>query len=270
MRQNYATHLTRDYLEFLGITNVTEDGKIFTKDGEIIPYPRKDGYTQIALYSPTIRQSIAPKERTAASGQIILCTHRVVYVWFNRIQPDGLVIHHKDSNRANNHISNLQLETPGNNIWMDRVHDIKEIKCKLNRPRTYYEEKLAKYEALYEEAKANRDAAKAHALRSNISQVKARLRYWDSHKDEIALVIAEKEKHTEEEAARLEAKRQSIKDRKILEQYKLAFKEVGNKKMWHEVTKVIKAWDSLEEFQKTHIWDVLNRFSRKEQKDELK
>lgn len=267
MRQNYATHLTRDYLEFLGITNVTEDGRIFTKDGELTPYQRKDGYTQIVLYSPTIRQTISPEERTSASGQIVLCTHRVVYVWFNRIQPDGLIIHHKDSNKANNHISNLRLETPKNNIWMDRVHDIREIPCKLDRPRTYYEEKLAKYEALYEEAKANRDADRVHALRSNISQVKARLRYWDSHKDEISAVIAEKEKRIKEEAARLEAKRQSIDDRKILEQYKLTFKGAGNKKMWREMIKVIKAWDTLEDFQKNHIWDVLSRFSRKERSE---
>ena len=64
----------------------------------------------------------------------------------------------------------------------------------------------------------------------------------------------------EEEAARIEAKKQSTKDRKVLEQYKLSFKEAGNKKMWHEMCKVIKAWDSLEEIQKQHVFETLNRF----------
>lgn len=67
-----------------------------------------------------------------------------------------------------------------------------------------------------------------------------------------------------EETARLEAKKQSIKDRQILEQYKQMFKDAGNKGMWHQMCKVIKAWDSLEEVQKNHVWEVLHRFFGKE------
>lgn len=225
MRQTYATHLTRDYLEFLGITEVTEDGRIFTKNGEVTPYPRKDGYTQIVLYSPTLRQTIAPEERTNTSGQISLCTHRVVYVWFNRIQPDGMIIHHKDKNRANNCISNLELETPKNNIWMDRVHDIREIPCKLNRLRSYYEEKLAKYEVLYATAKENHNANEAHKQRANIAQTKARLRYYDNHKQEVNEMTEYK------------------KDLMELASWKKFFKEQGNKRLWHEcitIEKIVK------------------------------
>lgn len=62
------------------------------------------------------------------------------------------------------------------------------------------------------------------------------------------------------EAARSEAKKQSIKDRQVLEQYKQLFKEAGNKGMWHQLCKVIKVWDSLEEVQKNHVWEVLHKF----------
>jgi hypothetical protein len=51
----------------------------------------------------------------------------------------------------------------------------------LNKPRSFYEDKLAGYEKAYEEAKLNKDADLAHKLRAYISQTRARLRYWDSH-----------------------------------------------------------------------------------------
>ena len=66
--------------------------------------------------------------------------------------------------------------------------------------------------------------------------------------------------YTKEETARLKAKKQSVKDRKLLEQYKLMFKEAGNKEMWHQMCKVINAWDSLEQVQKDHVFDTLHRF----------
>lgn len=64
----------------------------------------------------------------------------------------------------------------------------------------------------------------------------------------------------EEESARLEAKKQSIKDRKLLEQYKLMFKEAGNKNMWHQICKIIKQWDTFEQIQKDHVFDTLHKF----------
>lgn len=55
------------------------------------------------------------------------------------------------------------------------------MKCRLNKPRSFYEEKLERYEQLYEAAKLAKDANKVHKLRANLSQSRARLRYWDSH-----------------------------------------------------------------------------------------
>ena len=67
----------------------------------------------------------------------------------------------------------------------------------------------------------------------------------------------------EQKAKALAIKQQSIKERKILEQYKQTFKDVGNKGMWHEMCKVIKAWDTLEQIQKDHVFETLHNFFSK-------
>lgn len=60
-----------------------------------------------------------------------------------------------------------------------------------------------------------------------------------------------------EEAAK---KRESVQERAILNQYKIMFREQGNKAMWHQMCKVIKAWDSLDDIKKTTIFEKLNKF----------
>lgn len=260
---NYAQTLTRDYLEYLGITKVSEDGtKIMKGDKELKQH--SDGhYLYIHLYDPALRQSIPVAERTASSGQVSFGVHRVVYCWYNRICPVGLVVDHQDNNKLNNHKDNLQLLPPGANIWKDRDCNTREIKCKLDRPRSFYEDKLAGYEELYLKAKDEGRAAEAHKQRTNIANVKARLRYWDSHRPE----IEESLKNKVEEKAKLDKarliKKESVRDRKILEQYKQMFREAGNKEMWRQMIKVIKTWDTLEQVQKDHVFDVLHNFFSK-------
>jgi hypothetical protein len=106
--------------------------------------------------------------------------------------------------------------TPKENINKERPESTTQLKCKLDKPRSYYEDKLAKYEALYEEAKANHDAKAAHHLRSNIAQTRARLRYYDAHNKEVNEVSEFK------------------KDCMELASWKKVFKENNNKKLWHE------------------------------------
>lgn len=65
---------------------------------------------------------------------------------------------------------------------------------------------------------------------------------------------------TTQKKQKAKIKKQNVKDRKLLEQYKQMFKEAGNMAMWHEVCKVINAWDTLDTIQKDHIWDCLHRF----------
>jgi hypothetical protein len=156
-----------------------------------------------------------------------------------------MVIDHQNSDKLDNRLENLQLFTPKENINKEREESTKEIPCKLNKPRTYYEDKLAKYEALYEEAKANKDADKAHHLRSNIAQTRARLRYYDNHKKEVNEVTEFK------------------KDLAELKAWKKTFKENGNKKLWHEcitIEKMVKekgieAWPVVK-----HALEVAHKF----------
>ena len=54
------------------------------------------------------------------------CEHRVVWVWYNGAIPDGMVINHKDYNRSNNHIENLELMTQKENVEYSR--------CNFNHP----------------------------------------------------------------------------------------------------------------------------------------
>lgn len=53
--------------------------------------------------------------------------HRVIWVWHNGAIPKGLVINHKDYNRANNDIANLELMTQKENTEYSR--------CNINPPR---------------------------------------------------------------------------------------------------------------------------------------
>ena len=185
MSREYGKLLTRDYLEnVLGITEISEDGKHIYKNGhEMKQTLSNEGYFIVTLYDK-IKYSLVPLEkRNPASGYTTYGVHRVVYAWFNKYIPSGLVVDHIDDNKLNNNKDNLQLKTPSGNVWKYREHDIKEVKCDLSKPRSYYEEKLAFWESCYELAKENGDQDRAHKLRTNLSNTKARLRYYDSHKE---------------------------------------------------------------------------------------
>lgn len=281
----YARKLTKADLMADGITEITKEGRIFKGDKEIFPHwiiskgtgdylaitvcERDSDGNFIKVPTKRIFKGRTKETDTYVYKLRTIGLHRAMWAWHYGEVPEGYVVDHINNQHGRIEdylLDNLQLLTPKQNLAKDREDSTRELKCNLSKPRSFYEDKLAKYEALYEEAKANKDADGAHHLRTNLAQTRARLRYYDSHIEEAKSLIAKKEEETEG----LEAKRQSIKDRKILEQYKLAFKDAGNKKMWHEMVKVIKTWDSLEEVQKTHIWDILSRFCRKEQKDELK
>lgn len=226
MRANYGTQLTRDYLEYLGITEVSEDGTKIMKGGKEITQHFANDYKNITLYDPALRQNTPKEKRTNTTGQIVFGVHRIVYCWYNRIIPQGFVIDHKNSNKLDNRLCNLQLLTPKENINKERGESTREIYCKLDRPRSYYEEKLAKYEALYEAAKDNGNADEAHKQRSNIANIRARLRYYDSHTKEVNEVSEFK------------------KDCLELASWKKVFKENNNKRLWHEcctIEKMIKA-----------------------------
>ena len=60
--------------------------------------------------------------------QYIVLVHRVVYMFFRGEIPDGMQINHKDGNKGNNALSNLEMVTPRENLFHAR-YVTKTNKC---------------------------------------------------------------------------------------------------------------------------------------------
>ena len=152
--------ITRSYLEFLGITEVTEDGIIYTKRGQINPGNNGRGYQKMIFSG--IREN---------AKQHHIYVHNIVYAWYHGEVPYGKEIHHIDRNSANNSLANLVALTPEEH---KKVHEsTKELKCRLDIPRAWYVKKLEEAESLG----TRYGASKACLFR-------AKLRYYDSHIEE--------------------------------------------------------------------------------------
>ncbi len=189
MNKKYAQAITKEYLKKLGITNVSEDGyHVWKGDTELKQHfigKGKYRYLTVCLYDPELRQSISKEQRTNSSGQLTLGVHILNYVWNREDKLEGLIIDHLDNCQLNNHITNLQMITPKENLTKDkRMVNVWECKCQLKKPLSFYEDKLKHYELCYELAKKQKDAEECHKLRSNISQTRARIRYWMAHHEE--------------------------------------------------------------------------------------
>ena len=189
-RKPYASRLTKEYLMKLGITDVTPDGlHIYKGSEELTQYTLKTKnvkrrYLRVSLYDPELRQATPKEERTITTGQIIIPVHVINYVWNKGPRELGLVVDHIDNNPLNNHIDNLQLINQRENVMKDREASTREFKCRLDKPLSYYEDKLAYYEDLYQRAKKEGNQEEAHKQRCNTYQQRAKIRYWLSHKAE--------------------------------------------------------------------------------------
>lgn len=198
--------ITKSYLEYLGVTEVTEDGKVFTKRGERKPKVRnKAGRLSIALYDDENRKSIPKDKRNSNSGYVDIQLHQIVYAWFNSEVPYGKEIHHKDGNHLNNSKDNLIALTHAEHVKEHRK--MRELKCRLDIPRDWYQKQLDELEAIEHKTKVNCD---------KISVYRAKLRYYDNH--------------IEEATKQIEFK----KDLMELASWKKVFKENDNKKLWHQ------------------------------------
>ena len=113
---------------------------------------------------------------------------------------EGCVIDHKNNKHTSiedYNISNLQLISQKENTTKDRETSIIELKCKLDRPLSYYEDKLAYYEDLYQKAVKEGNQEEAHKQRANTYTQRAKIRYWLSHKEEAEALIAKKQAYLE-------------------------------------------------------------------------
>lgn len=198
---DYATELTKEDLQRFGVVNVDLENLIvygahgpfacsinnnsgyytihFTyrdKNGEAIkiPYKRKvkreDGtvYEKDAFYYK----------------QIPITLSRVLWAWDKGIAHAGMVIDHQNNHHdklEDYKIGNLQEIWPWQNVVKDADYKNKrELPTK--KPLSYWEEKLVKYTAEYQEAKAIKDAIWAHRARSNVANTRAHIRYLVNNK----------------------------------------------------------------------------------------
>ena len=210
--------ITKTYLQYLGIVDVSEDGKVFTKNGERKPCIRSKRGLRLA-----IKLHDSDKYAfTETQGQVVILLHHIVYAWFKGEVPYGKQVHHIDGNYLNNSIDNLEALTPEEHRAKHVSLSTKEIKCRLDIPRIWYEKKLKEVQNL----------PNSGNKRSRLSKLKAQLRYYDNHIEEANQMNEFK------------------KDLMELAYWKKTFKESGNKKNWHECisiekivkTKGIEAW----------------------------
>ena len=215
--------ITKSYLEYLGVTEVTPDGRIFTQKGELKPFTcgrsennsSKQEKLKIWLHDAEKYKATPKAKRTNSSGQVRIYVHQAVYAWFHGEIPYSKELHHRDGNCLNNSIDNLEALTHEEHLAKHNKGN-KELKCRLDIPRDWYQKQLDELEAIEHKTKVNCD---------KISVYRAKLRYYDAHIDEAIQLV------------------ELRKDLMELKAWKQVFKENNNKKLWHEcctIEKIVK------------------------------
>ena len=198
-RKPYASKLTKEMLVANGYELITEDGIVIKNGKQVIPTQNKQGYLVLQLYEldengnririPITRICKGCKKlsNTYNYKKRMIGLHRAMIAWIYGVVEEGYVVDHKN-NKHNSiedyNINNLQIISPRENTTKDRKESTRELKCKLNKPLSYYENKLYYYEYLYQKAVKKGDQEEAHKQRCNIYGQRARIRYWLAHKKE--------------------------------------------------------------------------------------
>ena len=206
-----------DLLE-AGIVSVSEDGK------EILYKPSKhlDVVKKATQYLDT------NDYYHVHIGNFQMDTHRLVYIWFKGEIPANHCVDHINDDKKNNNIKNLQLLTWSENIKKNRKvskHGTKLIRCNMRKPREFYEEKIKYYLELCKE-----DKKYSTALYGN----RAKLRYWDLHKDEYEKFAYEQSKIEKNK----KMYRRVAKCRKLAKEIGQYYKNKNNLNEWHAFSKL--------------------------------
>ena len=199
-RKTYASKLTKEMLVANGIELITEDGVVIKNGKQVIPYKDKNsGYLRLSIYEfdedgkkIKIPITIIPKGckkpiNTYKYKIMSVGLHRAMWAWLYGVVEEGWVIDHisnKHDSIEDYNINNLQIISQRENTTKDREASTYEIKCRLDKPISYYEDKLTYYEDLYQRAVKNGDQKEAHKQRGNTFNQRAKIRYWLSHKAE--------------------------------------------------------------------------------------
>ena len=198
-RKTYASRLTKEMLIANGIELITEDGTIIKNGKQYFPYQNKNGYLMFDIYEldengnkikiPITRKFKKCKKPTETYNYktMVIGLHRAMWAWFYGVVEEGYVIDHKSNKHTSiedYNISNLQIITPRENSIKNPRKSFRELKCRLDKPISYYEDKLAHYEDLYKKAVKEHNQNEIKRQVQNINNQKAKIRYWLSHKAE--------------------------------------------------------------------------------------
>ena len=198
-RRAYASRLTKEMLVASGIELITEDGTVFRNGKQVILSKDKNGYLMLGIYEldengnkikiPITKICKGHKKPSDTYNYKVrtIGLHRAMWAWFYGVVEEGYVIDHisnKHDSIEDYHISNLQLISQRENSIKNPRTSFRELKCRLDKPISYYEDKLAYYEDLYKKAMKNGDKKEIRKQANNTCNQRARIRYWLSHKAE--------------------------------------------------------------------------------------
>ena len=293
-RKTYASRLTKEMLIANGIELITEDGVVIRNGKQVIPTQNKQGYLMLALYEldedgnkikiPVTRTFKGCKKptNTYIYKSMMVGLHRAMWAWLYGVVEEGYIIDHRNNKHTSiedYNINNLQIISQRENATKDREASTRELKCKLDRPLSYYEDKLAYYEDLYQKAVKEGDQEEARSRRVNTYQQRAKIRYWLSHKEEAEALIAKKQAYLETKldsdvyhakAKVIRLLKENISKRRA--EYNNALETNGSK---HETTLSLKAeWKrarkELNDFEwaafgsdKSHLPELINTYTKR-------
>lgn len=220
MSKIYARALTKEDLVKHGVKEITEDCKVIFDSGRVLSKEddftrNKQGYLTFNIYDldENGNRIKKPYKKYYVYKIRTICLHRAMFAWFYHEVPEGYIVDHinnKHNTLADNKLENLQLLTPRANLVKERNVDIRESSCRMIFPLSHYEEKLNTFINKYNNSK---DQDEKHSLRTQISNYKAKIRYWKSHEEEYI-------KNKETNALKANARKAQKERTKELKQYK--------------------------------------------------